>query len=97
MKRKPMNESLLSGIKEYVVISGIIGLFIMGTIFFYFKPEGIELAQTMTVTSSIIYQMFLGLGSGREKRFDIRINSWLVAALIGSLCLHFLLIASPYA
>lgn len=97
MKRKPMNESLLSGIKEYVIISGSIGLFVVGAIFFYFKPEGIELAQTMTVTSSIIYQMFLGLGSGREKRFDIRVNRWLIGALALSFGIHFALIASPYA
>ncbi len=97
MKRKPMNESLLAGIKEYVAFSGVIWLFVIGAIFFYFKPEGVELAQTMTVTSSIIYQMFLWLWSWREKRFDIRVNSWLIFALLASFGLHFLLIASPYA
>jgi len=59
MKRKPMNEGLIGGVKKYVVTSGIVGLFITGSIFFYFKPINLELAQTLTVTSSIIFQMFL--------------------------------------
>ena len=55
------------------------------------------LAQTLAVTSSVVYQMLRSLSCGRLKAFDLRVNKWLVIAILSSLIAHFGLLASPYA
>lgn len=49
MKRKPVNESLLAGIKGFIIWAGIIGFVVVGTLFFVFI-ENLVLAQTLAVT-----------------------------------------------
>ncbi len=97
MKRKPINESLLAGITGFILWAGIIGLFVVGTIFLVFQGVNLMLAQTLAVTSSVIYQMLRSLSCGRLKPFDVRVNMWLIAAIMVSLIVHFGLLASPYA
>lgn len=97
MKRKPVDESLLAGITGFILWAGIIGLFVVGTIFLVFQGINLMLAQTLAVTSSVIYQMLRSLSCGRLKPFDLKVNRWLVGAIITSLFIHFTLLASPYA
>lgn len=97
MKRKPVDESLLAGIKQFIIIAGIIGIAVVGTIFFVFQGINLALAQTLAVTSSVVYQMLRSLSCGRLKAFDLRVNKWLIMAILTSLVVHFGLLASPYA
>ena len=55
------------------------------------------LAQTLTVTSSVVYQMLRSLSCARLRAFDFQVNKWLVIAIMTSLVAHFGLLASPYA
>ena len=55
------------------------------------------MAQTLAVTSSVIYQMLRSLSCGRLKPFDVHVNGWLMIAIEMSLVVHFGLLASPYA
>lgn len=96
MKRKPIDESLLAGINWFIIWAGIIGFFVVGTIFFIFV-DNLMLAQTLAVTSSVIYQMMRALSCGRLRAFDVRVNKWLLLAIATSLVAHFGLLASPYA
>ena len=97
MKRKPIDESLLAGIKGFIVWAGIIGIATVGTIFFVFQNVHLALAQTLAVTSSVIYQMLRSLSCARLKPFDIRVNAWLIVAIFVSIIVHFGLLASPYS
>lgn len=97
MKRKPIDESLLAGIKGFIIWAGVIGIATVGTIFFVFQRVDLALAQTLAVTSSVIYQMLRSLSCGRLKPFDLRVNWWLMIAIESSLIIHFWLLASPYA
>ncbi len=97
MQRKPVNESLLAGIKGFILISGVIGVGVVGSVFFLFYKQDIHLAQTLAVTTSVVYQMLRSLGCGRLKAFSFKINGWLVGAVGLSLVLHFGLLASPFA
>jgi Ca2+-transporting ATPase len=97
MKRKPVDESLLAGIQGFIIWAGIIGMAVVGTIFFVFQGVNLVLAQTLAVTSSVVYQMLRSLSCGRLKPFDMRVNGWLMIAIEVSLVVHFWLLASPYA
>ncbi|MBP7773651.1 cation-translocating P-type ATPase [Candidatus Gracilibacteria bacterium] len=97
MKRKPVDESLLAGIQGFIIWAGIIGMSVVGTIFFVFQGINLALAQTLAVTSSVVYQMLRSLSCGRLKPFDLRVNWWLLIAIEVSLVVHFGLLASPYA
>jgi P-type Ca2+ transporter type 2C len=97
MKRKPVNESLLSGIQGFIIWAGIIGIAVVGSVFFIFQGVNLMLAQTLAVTSSVVYQMLRSLSCGRLKPFDIHVNKWLLIAIMFSLIVHFSLLASPYA
>ncbi|MBP7806230.1 cation-translocating P-type ATPase [Candidatus Gracilibacteria bacterium] len=97
MKRKPVDESLLAGIQGFIIWAGIIGMAVVGTIFFVFQGVNLVLAQTLAVTSSVVYQMLRSLSCGRLKPFDMRVNGWLMIAIEVSLVVHFGLLASPYA
>ncbi len=97
MKRKPTNESLLAGIQGFIIWAGIIGMVIIGFVFFVFQRIDLMLAQTLTVTTSVIYQMLRSFSCGRLKPFDLRVNRWLIVAISISLIAHFWLLASPFA
>jgi P-type Ca2+ transporter type 2C len=97
MKRKPIDEWLLTGIMRYILLSGWIGVIVYGTVFVMFYPQWIMVAQTLTVTTSVIYQMLRSLSCARLWAFDFRINKWLVWAIFTSLTLHFSLLASPFS
>jgi Ca2+-transporting ATPase len=88
MKRKPVDESLLAGINGFIIWAGVIGLGVVGTVFFTFV-DNLPLAQTLAVTSSVIYQMMRALSCGRLRAFDLRVNKWLIIAVITSLIAHF--------
>jgi len=97
MERKPIDESLLAGIHGFIIWAGFIGFVVVWTIFFIFQGVNLMLAQTLAVTSSVVYQMLRSLSCGRLKAFDLRVNKWLVIAILSSLIAHFGLLASPYA
>lgn len=89
MKRKPVDESLLAGIQGFIIWAGIIGMSVVGTIFFVFQGINLALAQTLAVTSSVVYQMLRSLSCGRLKPFDVHVNGWLMIAIEVSLVVHF--------
>lgn len=97
MKRKPVDESLLAGIQGFIIWAGIIGMVVVGTVFFVFQSVNLMLAQTLAVTTSVVYQMLRSFSCGRLKPFDFRVNKWLIIAIITSLVAHFWLLASPFA
>ena len=97
MKRKPVDEWLLAGINGFIIWAGVIGFAVVGSIFFMYQGSNLALAQTLAVTSSVIYQMLRSVSCGRLKPFDFRINKWLFIAVWVSLVAHFGLLASPYA
>ncbi len=97
MKRKPVNEGLLDGIQWFIVLSGIIGVFVVGVVFLLFYKQDLQLAQTLAVATSVVYQMLRSLGCGRLDAFSISVNKWLFGAIGLSLLLHFLLLSSSFA
>lgn len=97
MKRKPIDESLLAGIQGFIIWAGIIGIWVVGTVFFVFQSVNLMLAQTLAVTTSVIYQMLRSFSCGRLRPFDFRVNKWLIIAISTSLAVHFWLLASPFA
>lgn len=97
MKRKPIDESLLAGIQGFIIWAGIIGIGVVGTVFFAFQSLNLMLAQTLAVTTSVIYQMLRSFSCGRLRPFDFRVNKWLIIAISTSLAVHFWLLASPFA
>lgn len=97
MKRKPIDESLLAGIQGFIIWAGIIGIGVVGTVFFVFQSVNLMLAQTLSVTTSVIYQMLRSFSCGRLRPFDFRVNKWLIIAISTSLAVHFWLLASPFA
>lgn len=97
MKRKPINEGLLDGIQWFIVLSGIIWVFVVGAVFLLFYKQDLQLAQTLAVATSVVYQMLRSLGCGRLDAFSIRVNKWLFGAIGLSLLLHFLLLSSSFA
>lgn len=97
MKHKPENHGLLEWIHTYIVSAGVIGFIIVGIVFYRFYSINLALAQTLAVTTSVVYQMVLGISAARLWRFDFQINRWLFIAIFGSLLLHFWLLVSPLA
>ena len=97
MKRKPIDESLLAGIQGFIIWAGIIGIGVVGTIFFVFQSVNLMVAQTLAVTASVVYQMLRSFSCGRLRPFDFRVNKWLIIAISTSLFVHFWLLASPFA
>lgn len=97
MKRKPIDESLLAGIQGFIIWAGIIGIGVVGIVFFVFQSVNLMLAQTLAVTTSVIYQMLRSFSCGRLRPFDFRVNKWLIIAISTSLAVHFWLLASPFA
>lgn len=97
MQRKPINESLLHGIHWFILWSWIIWFFTVGAVFLYYASSNLILAQTLAVTTSVVYQMLRAVSCGRLRAFDLQINKWLILAILSSLALHFGLLASPLA
>lgn len=97
MKRKPIDESLLAGIQGFIIWAGIIGIGVVGTVFFAFQSVNLMLAQTLAVTTSVVYQMLRSFSCGRLRPFDFGVNKWLIIAITTSLAVHFWLLASPFA
>lgn len=97
MKRKPIDESLLAGIQGFIIWAGVIGIGVVGTVFFVFQSVNLMLAQTLAVTTSVIYQMLRSFSCGRLRPFDFRVNKWLIIAISTSLAVHFWLLASSFA
>lgn len=97
MKRKPIDESLLAGIQGFIIWAGIIGIGVVGAVFFAFQSVNLMLAQTLAVTTSVVYQMLRSFSCGRLRPFDFGVNKWLIIAITTSLAVHFWLLASPFA
>jgi len=74
----------------------VIGVFVVGTVFMLFYKQDLQLAQTLAVATSVVYQMFRSLGCGRLTAFSLKVNTWLFGAVLLSLVLHFVLLASPF-
>lgn len=97
MNEKPHDEAFLSGIKGLVVLAGVIGTVVVGYVFLHFYQINLVLAQTLAVSTSVVYQMMRAIGAGRNRAFDFRVNIWLIGAVSLSLILHFGLLMSPLA
>ena len=70
---------------------------VVGTVFLLFYKQDLQLAQTLAVATSVVYQMFRSLGCGRLERFGLQVNKWLFGAVGFSLLLHFMLLVSPFS
>lgn len=70
---------------------------VVGAVFLLFYKQDIHLAQTLAVATSVVYQMLRSLGCGRLGAFNLRVNKWLLGAVVFSLILHFGLLSSPFA
>ena len=92
MKRKPNKEGILKDISGFIIIAGIIGLILTGLIF-YLNMQNIDKARTMTVTLTILYQMFLVFNCKSTKSvFKSSMNKYLFYAVGISIGLHLLVL-----
>ncbi len=95
MKRRPLKTEILSGIKGFILLAGILGLIITFLVFYKYI-EDINKARTVVVTTSVMFQMFLAFNCKSNKSvFKSPKNKVLVGAVILSIVLHLLVIYTP--
>ena len=94
MKKKPEKQEILTGIKSFIIISGLI-TFLVNFLFFYWYIDNIDLARTMAVTASIIFEMFLVFSCKSDKSiFQSPMNKYLFYAVIVSIVVHIIALYS---
>jgi P-type Ca2+ transporter type 2C len=59
MNRKPDREGILKGTGGFIILAGLIGFIITFVMFYFNLDQGIDKARTITLATSVIYQMFL--------------------------------------
>lgn len=102
MKRKPRNpkESILNGIIPIIIFIGIVALICTLGIYFleYFSGTHIDKVRTMTVTTSIVFELIIIFGLRTKKSIlkeGIFQNKWLFRAVMGTLILQFIVVQTP--
>jgi len=94
MSRKPNQEGILKNIKGFIFFSGLVGIILIGIVFFIYMKD-IDKARTMVVTSSVVYQMFLVFNCKSSKSvFKSGFNAYLVYAVLFSIGLHLIVLYS---
>jgi len=103
MKRKPRDpkESILHGILPTIITIGVIAFIATIGIYFleYFSGSPIEKVRTMTVTTSIIFELFIVFSIRTRKsifKAGFLANKWLFRAVIFTLLLQILVVQSPF-
>jgi len=94
MKRKPVKEGILKNITLFIIVVGLIA-FLVDFIFFYLYKDPLDMtkAQTMIVTASVMFQMFLVFNCKSSKPIlKSKMNESLVYAVIVSITLHLLVL-----
>jgi len=95
MKRKPNKKGILKGAKMFIVVAGLVSL-TLAFLFFYLNMDNIDLARTMVVTCSIVFQMFLVFNcKSEESVFKSPFNKYLVYAVLFSIGLHLIVLYTP--
>ena len=95
MKRKPSKQGILDGVKGFILVAGIIAVFI-SFLFFYLNIENIDKARTMAVTGGIIFEMFLVFNcKSNQSVFKSPTNKWLIYAVLFSIALQIITIYTP--
>ncbi|MBR9706584.1 cation-translocating P-type ATPase [Candidatus Pacearchaeota archaeon] len=97
MKRKPRKGSLLARTGGFIMLAGIVGLIITLIMFLttYDKanPDSLARAQTITLTTSVIYQMFLVINCKSKKFFfKSKFNKYLFYSIVGVIIAQFVVI-----
>jgi Ca2+-transporting ATPase len=103
MKRKPRKRSEGIITKPMIYDMLLVGLIIsIGTlgIFYYYLPDGLDIARTMAFTALVMFQLWNSLNCRSEDRsfFSIGIfsNAYLIIAIIVSLLLQGFILYSPW-
>jgi len=92
MKRKPSKEGILKGSTAFILVGGMVCLFI-SFLFFYWNLEDINKARTMAVTASIVFQMFFVFNCKTDNSvFKSPINKYLIYAVLLSAVLQLVVI-----
>jgi Ca2+-transporting ATPase len=95
MSRLPGKKGILSGIKGFILVAGILGLIISFLGFFLFIDNLIK-ARTMAVTVSIIFQMFLAFNCKSNKTIlKSNPNKYLIYGVLASVVIHVLALYTP--
>ena len=95
MKRKPSKAGILDNMKIFILFVGLIA-FLIDFLFFYINVSDINLARTMAVTASVVFQMFLVFNCRTSKSvFKAPMNKSLFYAVGLSIGLHLIVLYTP--
>jgi Ca2+-transporting ATPase len=103
MKRKPRNkkEHILSNTIGFIITAGMLAAIVSFGIFMleYFGTGNLMKARTLALTTSIFFELFFVFScrSDKESIFKLKINKWLIGAVLLSALLHIGLIYGPFA
>ena len=95
MQKKPSNGNLLHGTKRFLLAAGGVGFGLLAYTLYRYH-EDMELARTMVVTVSVVYQMLLAINCaswGPVWRYAGNMTLWL--SVLVSIALHVALMYSP--
>ena len=102
MNRKPRDpkEHILKGMQSYIIIGGILAFTAMLSLFLleYLSSYNLEKARTITVTTSVIFQMFFVFSCRSENSLrenNLLSNRYLIGAVLLTVILQILIIYSP--
>ncbi|VVB98662.1 Potassium-transporting ATPase ATP-binding subunit [uncultured archaeon] len=100
MNRPPRkkNEEIVNGksIRLMLTIGSIITAILLA-IFFSYLPKGLALAQTVTFTAIVFYELMFISVIKRQEGISIFANKWIVAAVAASMLLQLAVLYTPAA
>jgi P-type Ca2+ transporter type 2C len=95
MQQKPVKSNILQGTLPFIAFVSILAFFV-GFYFFFTNMSDIATAQTMVITSSIIFQMFFVFNCKSQKSvLKSSKNNYLIAAVVISITFHLIALYSP--
>ncbi len=102
MSRSPRNprEHILKGMQSYIIIGGMLAFIAMLSLFLleYLTSANLEKARTITVTTSVIFQMFFVFSCKSENSLiknSLLSNKYLIGAVLLTIILQVLIIYTP--
>jgi len=100
MRRKPRNpkESILSGLKGFVLMAGVLGFIATFGAFLVSLNGDIARSRTICTTTAIIFEMFFVFSCRSNLsllEFNVFNNKYLVYAVLGAIGVHLIALYSP--
>ena len=95
MQKRPSRKGILNGIKLFILVASLFPLLVY-FLFFWLNMDNMDLARTMIVTFSVVFQMFLVFNCKSDKSiFKSGMNKYLVYAVLVSIILHLIALYTP--